>query len=432
MRINSIKIINFKCFEHLKLDFNSQFNVLIGDNATGKTSILDAVSFAIGTYFIGARKATNDSKIELRPLKVSEKRRVLTDTEINYKLPFSIQAKISLKDKEFQWSRGTDKVSGGSTTYKEAIDFINCAQSLCSHMFEEGDVTDLPLIAYYGTERLFSERSQRNLITKKTSKTDGYDSALDPRSLEERFISWFAQEEDAVLKFNKNKNLYIAFVDAISAMVPSWNKIRFSWAHQTILGQMDDGTWISFDMLSSGYKSIIRLAGDIAYRAIKLNPHKGINAVKDTQGIVLIDELDMHLHPSWQKQIVNLMKNAFPNIQFIVTSHSPFIIQSVTTDELIKFNDFNIEPVSGNVNMKGLEEIIEDEMDIENPRRGQKYTKYLELATEYFRLIKNEDNLQGENLKVTKDKLDEIELEFKDDPVLVALLRVERQVGKMK
>lgn len=431
MNINSLKIKNFKCFENLELNFDPQFNVLIGDNATGKTSILDATSFAIGTFFIGAKKATNDSKIELRPLKASEKRRVLTETEINYKLPFCISAGVSLEDKEFSWSRGTDKISGGSTTYKEANEFINEAYILCSNMFEENDKTDLPLIAYYGTERLFSERSQRNHTMKTTAKTDGYGSALDPRSLEERFISWFAQEEDEVLKFDKNKDLYSAFANAISNMVPDWSQIRFSWKHETILGQMRNGTWTSFDMLSSGYKSIIRLAGDIAYRAIKLNPHKGLNAVKETKGIVLIDELDMHLHPSWQKLVVSLLKSTFPEIQFIVTSHSPFIIQSLKNEELIKINEFHTESVSNNTNMKGLEEIVEDEMDIEDGRRSQKYNEYLALASEYFGLLQNKNSVSEKVLGDIKRKLDHIELAFKDDPVLVALLRIERQVGKV-
>lgn len=431
MKIKSLEIKNFKCFEDLTLEFNPNFNVLIGDNATGKTSILDAASFTVGTYFLGARKATNDSKIELRPLKQSEKRRVLSATEVNYKLPFNIRASILLNKKTFVWSRGTDKVSGGSTTYKEASSFIDEAASLCQNIFNSNDTTNLPLVAYYGTERLFNERAQRYTDRKRKAKTDGYDSALDPRSLEERFISWFAQEEDEVLKFNKDKSLYNAFVNAISTMVPEWNDIKFSWAHETILGKMDDGTWTSFDMLSSGYKSIVRLAGDIAYRAVKLNPYKGEEAVIDTEGVVLIDELDMHLHPTWQQKIVGLLKEAFPKIQFIVTSHSPFIIQSVRNEELIKFSEYQVEETSENVNMKGLEEIIEDEMDVEEVRRSEKYNYYLMLSEEYFNLVKNKHPQNVEKIAEIKSRLDEIELEFKDDPTLVALLKVERQIGNI-
>lgn len=428
MKIQRLEIENFKCFEKLHLDFNEQFNVIIGDNATGKTSILDAASFAVGTFFIGARKATNDSRIQLRPLKAEEKRKVLTETSIDHKLPFSLRVKHTLAGEKFCWSRGTDKVAGGSTTYIDASDLINKANQLCAGMSDKNDKTDLPLIAYYGTERLFNERGQRKPAMRLTARTEGYSGALDPRALEERFISWFALEEDNILKFRKSSALYDAFAKTITTLVPDWNSIRFSWAHETIVGLMDNGQWTSFDMLSSGYKNIVRLAGDIAWRAIKLNPHLGENAVVSTEGIVLIDELDMHLHPSWQKDIVALMKKAFPNIQFITTTHSPFIIQSMREDELIKLSDYLPQPVSGNVQLKGLEDIVEDEMEIENPRRSRQYEEYLALATEYFTLLK--ENPGAIQMQAVKEKLDAIEIHFKDDPALAALLRIERKIGE--
>lgn len=430
LKLKSIEIQNFKCFESLSLKFEEQFNVIIGDNATGKTSILDAISFALGTFFIGARKATNDSRIEFRPLKNNEKRRVLTDSSINFKLPFKITLEHYLNNDIYKWSRSTDKVSGGSTTYIDASRFIDKACEICSGMFDEKDKTSLPLIAYYGTERLFNERGQRKPGLKITARTEGYYGALDPRSLEERFISWFSLEEDKILKFDKDPEHYDAFVEAITTMVPDWNDIRFSWPHETILGLMKSGEWVSFDMMSSGYKSIVRLAGDIAYRAIKLNPHLGRNAVKMTHGVALIDELDMHLHPIWQKDLVGLLKLTFPNIQFITTTHSPFVIQSLRGSEVIKIADHLPKSISGNVHLKGLEDIVEEEMGVENPRRSKQYELYFQLATEYFSLIKN--NHGEESLSGLKERLDEIELYFNDDPVLTALLKLERKIGESK
>ena len=124
-----------------------------------------------------------------------------------------------------------------------------------------------------------------------------------------------------------------------------------------MLGQLENGEWIPYGILSSGYKGIVRLVADIAYRAIKLNPHLGENAVVQTQGEVLIDEIDMHLHPKWQKTIVADLKRTFPGIQFIVTSHSPFIIQSLQSDEVINLNG----EVSDNPSVKSIEDIAEDE-----------------------------------------------------------------------
>lgn len=76
------------------------------------------------------------------------------------------------------------------------------------------------------------------------------------------------------------------------------------------------------------------MAADLAYRCLKLNPHLGDNALKETPGLVLIDEIDLHLHPNWQRRIVSDLKSAFPKIQFVATTHSPFIVQSLKSNEV--------------------------------------------------------------------------------------------------
>ncbi len=119
-----------------------------------------------------------------------------------------------------------------STTYKEASEFIEEASRLfCQNMFVEHDSTDLPLVAYYRTERLFNERAQRNSDRRKTAKTDTYDSALDPRSLRKVYILVCAQEEDEVLKFIKEQGTVHCICKFISTMVPEWNKIRLKVGH---------------------------------------------------------------------------------------------------------------------------------------------------------------------------------------------------------
>ncbi|NDL62568.1 AAA family ATPase [Acerihabitans arboris] len=427
MKIKTISLNNFKCFELLELEFNERFNVIIGDNATGKTSILDAISFALGTFFIGVRKVTGDSAIEIRTLRQHEKRKVLTENALHIQLPFKVALCHTLQDKEYRWTRETDKVTGGSTSYKDANAMIKHAERLCKNIYEANDNTTLPLIAYYGTARLFSDTSQRHRLSRATARTEGYAAALDPHVLQERFISWFADYEDSILKFAREKSLYDAFVNTITTLVPNWQKIHYSWTHNTILGYMADGTWTSFDMLSSGYRSIIRLSADIAYRAIKLNPHLRENAVLLTEGVVLIDELDMHLHPSWQRDVVQLLKDAFPRIQFIATTHSPFIIQSMQSHELIKLAECRVESTSDNTNMKGLEDIVADEMDVGDVRRSKRFLAYQRLAERYFSLL-NSDTVSEASKTAAKQALDNIETEFMDNPVLAYLLATERKL----
>jgi predicted ATP-binding protein involved in virulence len=248
-------------------------------------------------------------------------------------------------------------------------------------------------------------------------------SALDPRSFEQKFLVWFKTYEDSVLKFNKDKTLYTAFTNAIVSMVPEWTNVRFSWEADDMLGQLENGEWMPFSMLSSGYKNVVRLCADIAYRAIKLNPHLGKNAVTETSGVVLIDELDMHLHPKWQKTIVADLIRTFPSIQFITTSHSPFIIQSLQPHEIINLEGEILEDPS----TKSIEEIAEDEMQIENVKRSTRFMKMQELSAEYFGLIKKGKTSDSDSYtRDLKARLDEIELEFSRDPVYIALMKSER------
>lgn len=88
------------------------------------------------------------------------------------------------------------------------------------------------------------------------------------------------------------------------------------------------------DDLSDGSRCIISMAADLAYRMVRLNPFLGERSVIDTPGVVLIDEVDMHLHPSWQQTILLDLQQAFPNIQFIVTTHSPQVLSSVPAETI--------------------------------------------------------------------------------------------------
>ena len=90
-----------------------------------------------------------------------------------------------------------------------------------------------------------------------------------------------------------------------------------------------------FDTLSDGQRGLIAMVADIARRACLLNPHLDEKVLEETPGIVLIDELDLHLHPKWQRSIVKNLKQTFPKIQFIATTHSPQIIGECRPEEII-------------------------------------------------------------------------------------------------
>lgn len=332
-------------------------NIIIGNNATGKTTVLEALSYSLGTFFLGI------SSMDSKPLYNHQKRRKILSTEnIEIQLPFRIDITNSLDNNEYTWYRDTNMPKGGATSYKHAKDLINKAKEL-EQKVRAGEDVQLPLIAYYGTDRVNDKETR--IHKDEGSRFDGYHACLEPEVVRKQFLTWFRDYEDSVLKFGKNKALYNAFTKSITTMVMSWQKIHFSWKAQDMLGQLEDGSWTSFAMLSAGYKNIVRLTADIAYRAIILNPHLGEDAVKKAQGVVLIDEIDMHLHPKWQKTVIDDLKNTFPKIQFIITTHSPFIIQSLKANELISLDG----EVRDDPFRKSIPDIVEDEMNLEEVQR---------------------------------------------------------------
>ena len=429
MKINDIHIKNFKGIESIDLVFNEQFNVLIGENGAGKSSILDAISIGLGTFLMNTSASFGLKGTKSRPLLKDEIRKIIvSDDNVEFSdVIVSGTFCIDAINDCIPWKR-EQKIGGKQFTVKDASQLKKYGREIIDGL--RSDI-NFPLFANHTTGRLWGQIYEKSKTDKKIeyektgSRLDGYYACLDPRSIDQKFLNWFKTYEDNVLKFNKDRSLYNAFTAAITSMVKDWNKIHFHWGLDDILGESEDGTWVQLRNLSDGYKGIISLTADIAYRAIKLNPHLGEKAILDTEGIVLIDELDMHLHPKWQRHIVEDLKRTFPKIQFIVTTHSPFIVQSLKKEEVISLDDkfINEDPFT-----KSIEEIAEQDMDVVDVKRSQKFLHFQQIASQYFNLI--EEGKNSENDQITrqlKEKLDTLELEFNDDPVYVALMQAERK-----
>lgn len=409
MHIDHIHIENFKGIHTRDIRFNPHFTVLIGDNGTGKSSILDAVSIAIGTILMrtGAPFGLNGSKS--RALLQREVRKVMVSAENVEKTDVLLSGEFIYQQQPIAWSRSQSK-SSTTLGYREATALRALGKNFADRITED---IDLPLFAYHSTARLAGEIYGRQSYEKMGSRLDGYYACLDPRSIKQKFVSWFKTFEDAALKFNKDKALYDAFVQAITAMVPAWKDIKFHWGLDEMLGRTDEDNWLPLSHLSDGYRSIIRLTADLAYRCIKLNPHLGTRSIQETSGIVLIDEIDMHLHPKWQRHIVSDLKKTFPGLQFIATTHSPFIVQSLQADEVFNL-DSNVLPehpntlsLAENALFMGVDSVLSAEIE----QKGQIAFDYLS------ELQKGESNSRLAELQSM--------IERTSDPVFRAKLRLE-------
>jgi predicted ATP-binding protein involved in virulence len=170
---------------------------------------------------------------------------------------------------------------------------------------------------------------------------------------------------------------------------------------------------------------MIGMVADIAYRCVTLNPQFDGEAARLTPGIVLIDEIDLHLHPKWQRRVVEDLKRTFPKIQFFATTHSEHIVQSLRDGELIDLNNPDLIPAAEYEN-KNIEYITENVMHVPHPYRNDRHQQMMETAERYYQMLENANNTSPEELEKLKTELDELIEPYSDDVAYHAFLKMER------
>jgi predicted ATP-binding protein involved in virulence len=344
MKIDRLEIKNFKKFSDYTLDFHPQFTLLIGDNGTGKTSVLDALAIAAGVWLVNSPDTTlNNSR---RNILRSEIRleSISTDTITQFieRTPTQIKAIGTINDLPVQWLRQIKKNSSrtSNTEAKEALNII----SKLFKQIESGDKIWLPVMAYYGAGRSWLPFNQRDpkAITK-TSPSRRWDAFYD--CFEERIRiadlhTWFQKEAiAAVNRQGKMRPSYEVVKLAILRCIPNAENIWYDPERSQIVISIQNNPQ-PFSNLSAGQKMMVALVADLAIKIVTQNAAflpKEIDTdnqslpqiLQQTSGLVLIDEIDVHLHPKWQRQVVDDLKATFPAIQFVCTTHSPIITSEV-------------------------------------------------------------------------------------------------------
>jgi len=419
MKIEKIIIKNFKGFEDETFILNERMTVFIGENAKGKTSVLDALAIAVGSFLrgidVGRHEARSINKNEIRVKTIEGQPRP--------QLPVEITAFGEVNNKKLDdgWLRSVEKITKKTnTTFVKAKNIELEAKAMLKESRANGGVT-FPVIAYHGTGRLWAEHEEKKASYRKQGEgvEMAYLKCLSPKSSSKEFLSWYKTFEDEVRKFNEADNMLFleTFNRCIISMIPDkhWQEMAFSFKDEDIIGLFTTPEGkkekLLFCQLSDGYRNVIGMVADIAYRCIKLNPHLGKNAIKETPGFVLIDEIDLHLHPNWQRRIVNDLKNTFPLIQFVATTHSPFIVQSLKSDEV--WNLDKIMDVAPN-ELK-IDSVSTEIMGVPNP--------YSETNSELY----DKSKVFLSNLEAGKAE-NELEKELEDisDPAVRAFLELNK------
>ncbi|CAG1021754.1 hypothetical protein DOJK_01220 [Patescibacteria group bacterium] len=413
MKIEKIEIQNFRCFENNIFSFNPNMTVLIGDNGSGKTAILDALSLVLSEFIKGF---SDIDKSKLPILSKQDKRYVLLEmgqTRIKQS-PFDIlliEANITIND-----NIEICTISDSPMIFDNPHLALNYAKNIM-----EQDAF-LPFIGYYPTDRLCKKKKKNNNEIETlppSSRLFGYKNCLQTSIELEQIFSWFKTQELIALEEKQEIHILEAVRNAIINMIPEAKNVYWSTKEGGLIVKVQIQGKIQslpFHLLSDGYRIMIAMVADIAYRMATLNPQLEKNVIKETEGIVLIDEIDLHLHPKWQKIVVERLSNTFPKVQFIATTHSPFIVQSLKANEIINLdrNQLSEDPEKLSLEENALYMGVQDS-------RSDKFVRKGKIAEEYLNLLNTNNN--DEALLIT---LDELLSEFGDDPVFIAKLKLER------
>ena len=163
---------------------------------------------------------------------------------------------------------------------------------------------------------------------------DAYRYCLDTKSDQKAFEKWFMNLSWDEYKKHIQIPALNALKSAVCCCIPGASEFYYDPQQGPMIKLAHEGL-LPFDYLSDGFRNMVAMVSDIIHRASKLNPHFGNDVASRITGVVLIDEIDLHLHPKWQRRVIEDISRIFPNLQFIMTTHSPFIIQSLKPGQLI-------------------------------------------------------------------------------------------------
>ena len=434
--LSKITLENFKCFGAREFLLHNQFNLIVGANGSGKTALLDACSVAIGSFLLGVDGAESR---HIRPHEIKLKRfpSGFVDSETpqieryswERQYPCSVSSNGTISGQNLSWRRAVNS-DGGRTTYGEANDIKSLAIELVKKV-REGEVIDLPVLSYYGTGRLWQEPRENFRVrgakgtnkSQKRSRLDGYKTSVDPRLSVVQLTSWMAQEAWVAFQNRREKTPEMEILnEAVRSCVDGVSDIYFDAEEGEIIVEIE-GYAQPFSNLSDGQRCMMALVGDIAKKAITLNPHQGRKVLFLTGGVVMIDELDLHLHPRWQRNLIENLRSTFPSIQFICTTHSPFLIQSLRDgEELLMLEGQPLDKL----NNRSVEEISLEIQGVNQLEASVRYSQMKDEAKKVLVRLYDTEQLSDGEITALGEEVDDVVKKYADNPAYQAFLEMEK------
>ena len=433
MYFSSVRIHNFKAIQDMTLQFKPGVNLLIGDNGVGKTSILEALAVGLGGYLSGITGVSSKNILQT-DVRISSSTIAGASSAIAYMTPVEIACEVNINGNQFSWTRMREDESGESKTKT-----VNPPKTTVPHrtisLYAKEIANDvdstLPLLSYLSTTRIsLSKRGDfgSGLKKKLNDRRCGYigclDSSLDIKAIK----AWCLKMELEAFQQERPIPEYEAFKKLVSSAMKkmsdldSYPEIAYSRKFEDIVYN-EGGQTLPISYLSAGYQSLLWMTMDIAHRMALLNP--GRSDLGHTHGIVMIDELDMHLHPKWQWNVLTALEETFPNIQFIIATHSSILISSCKNEHLIRIDDQQEITYLDAAYAYSIEDVVEF---VQGSSRIPQLAKELSHKFEYalncddtknareiLQMMIDEYGLDNSEVKIAMTELDLVASDFSED-----------------
>lgn len=330
MKINNLKVDNFRLFDDMKLQLNGKNTVIFGVNGTGKTSILKSINLLyanIINQIVNRKELKQSLNIELDDIKYGK-----TQTKL--------EADFFIENQMISYNRTMIRKSGKRSQDLESLKIL-------ASIFQDKYVSDekqenIPIFVNYGTNRLVLDIPIRIRTKHEFDIYAAFDKAIENRIDFRTFFEWFRNQEDYENEC-KVQNADLQFTDkaldsvkkAMLVMLDGCTNLRVARKPRLEMKVDKNGVGLNVSQLSDGEKCTMALFGDLARRLTIANPN--LDNPLLGEGVVLIDEIELHMHPCWQRNVVGKLRETFPNIQFIITTHSPIVLSEIDDEFNIYF-----------------------------------------------------------------------------------------------
>ncbi|MEE3717924.1 AAA family ATPase [Tumidithrix elongata RA019] len=420
MSITNLSMQSFRGISDLTLELDPQLNVLIGDNGSGKSSVLDCLgallhhtSELVISLYSDLSKILNNSSDFEKP----QPKNIFLDDDIainNTELAVQLEAILNSLNLRCRIQKESRDHSKASINLLHPSSFASLPRFFHSK--------SIPILIYYSVKRdILFEDSQDSQQTKSNNILDAYNRAFaGGRVIFKEFFEWFKLLEELENELIRDDPGYRdrqleSVRQAIYTFLPEFNDLRIRRRPELRMTVTKNGSELTINQLSDGEKNLLAMVGDLARRLAIANPE--MDKPLQGSGVVLIDEIELHLHPKWQRMIIPGLIRTFPNCQFIITTHSPQVLGEVKDGKIFRLTNTESGVRADIVRTYGRDSnrILEDEMG--SSKRSQEIKDGL---LSLFRLIDDGNLPEARELQVSlKEEIGFDEPEFARADVLI-------------